>query len=111
MSRSIKKLFRPLYVGGWVDAYLAKNPELQQTDLADSIGISDGYLSELMSGEKKNPSIHVLRAVAKKIGIRLDDFYEKPPADTQLERLKNLSPSDAATLIRLLDDAKSLKKE
>jgi transcriptional regulator with XRE-family HTH domain len=108
MSRIVEKLFKPLYVGEWVAGYLAKKG-LQQEDLAEAIGITDGYLSELMSGKKKNPSAHVLRAISEELGITINDFYNKPPSRSQLDRLKNLSPSDAATLTRLLDQSKAIK--
>jgi hypothetical protein len=44
MPRSSAKLFRPLYVGEWV----ARSGR-QQEDIADATGITDAYLSELMS--------------------------------------------------------------
>lgn len=78
----------------------------QQEDIADSAGITDAYLSELISGKKKNPSAHVLRALSEELKITVNDFYRKPPTAGQLERLRNLSLSDAAALSRLLDQAK-----
>ena len=104
MSRSIQKLFKPLYVGEWVSRHLASSGK-QQKDFAEAVGIEDGYLSELMSGKKKNPSAHVLRAISEEIGITVNDLYRKPPNQAQLDRLKNLSPTDAATLTRLLEQA------
>jgi transcriptional regulator with XRE-family HTH domain len=98
MPRISAKLFRPLHVGEWV-----AQSGRQQEDIADSVGITDAYLSELMSGKKKNPSAHVLRAISEELGITINDFYRKPPTQAQRDRLRNLSPSDAATLSRLLD--------
>lgn len=108
MSRSSTKLFRPLHVGEWVAQFMAQSGR-QQEDIADATGITDAYLSELMSGKKKNPSAHVLRALSEELGITINDFYRKPPSQSQLDRLKNLSPSDAAILSRLLDQAKGTK--
>lgn len=102
MPRSSTRLFRPLYVGEWV-----AQSRRQQEDIAESAGITDAYLSELMSGKKKNPSAHVLRALSEVLGITINDFYEKPPTAAQMDRLKNLSPADAATLRRLLNQAKT----
>lgn len=104
MPRSSAKLFRPLYVGEWV-----AQSGRQQEDIAAAAGITDAYLSELISGKKKNPSAHVLRALSEELGITINDFYRKPPSAAQLDRLKNLSPADAATLSRLLDQAKAIK--
>jgi transcriptional regulator with XRE-family HTH domain len=101
MPSASTKLFRPLHVGEWI----ARSGR-QQADIAESVGITDAYLSELMSGKKKNPSAHVLLALSEELGITINDFYRKPPSQAQMDRLKNLSPSDAATLTRLLDQAK-----
>lgn len=62
-----------------------------------------------MSGRKKNPSAHILRALSEVLNITINDFYRKPPTAAQMDRLKNLSPADAATLTRLLDQAKGIK--
>lgn len=105
MSRISSKLFRPLHVGEWVAQYMTQSGR-QQEDIAEAVGITDAYLSELMSGKKKNPSAHVLRAISEELSITINDFYRKPPSQAQRDRLKNLSPSDAATLTRLLDQAK-----
>jgi transcriptional regulator with XRE-family HTH domain len=104
MSRSSNKLFKPLHVGEWV-----AQSGRQQEDIAKAAGITDAYLSELISGKKKNPSAHVLRALSEELGITINDFYRKPPSQTQLNRLKNLSPAEAAILSRLLDQAKGGK--
>lgn len=104
MARSSSKLFRPLYVGEWV-----AQSRRQQEDIAEEAGITDAYLSELMSGKKKNPSAHVLRSLSEVLGVTVNDFYRKPPSSAQLDRLKNLSPADAAMLTRLLDQAKGIK--
>lgn len=104
MSRSIQKLFKPLYVGEWVSRHLVTTGN-QQKDFAAKVGIEDAYLSQLMSGKKKNPSAHVLRAISEEVGITVNDLYRKPPTAAQLDRLKNLSPVDAATLTRLLEQA------
>lgn len=104
MSRSSPKLFRPLHVGEWV-----AQSGRQQEDIAEAAGLTNAYLSELISGKKKNPSIHIVRAICDELGIKIDDIYRKPPSRAQLDRLKNLSPTDAATISRLLDQAKSGK--
>lgn len=109
MSRSLPKLFKPLFVSEWVAQWIAQRPGRQQTDLADEAGITDGYLSELMSGKKKNPSAHALYALSEAMGITINDFYQKPPTAAELERFRNLSPSDAAMLSRLMEQAKRPK--
>lgn len=108
MPRVSPKLFRPLFVGEWVAQFISQSGR-QQEDIADAVGITDAYLSELMSGKKKNPSAHVLLALSEELGITINDFYRKPPTAAQMDKLKNLSPSDAAVLSRLLEQAKGIK--
>lgn len=104
MPRSSTRHFRPLYIGEW-----ALQDRRQQEEIAEATDITDAYLSELMSGRKKNPSVHILRALSRVLGITIDDFYTRPPTSAQMDRLKNLSPAEAATLSRILDQAKSRK--
>jgi transcriptional regulator with XRE-family HTH domain len=42
---------------------------LSQLDLAKRAKISQGYLSDLEAGEKKNPGIETLRKIAKALGV------------------------------------------
>jgi len=102
MPRKIDKLFRTLHIGLWV-----AQSGRQQEAIADKVGITDAYLSELISGRKKNPSVHVLRALADELGITINDFFERPPTGPEIDRLRNLSPSDAAILARIMGQARS----
>lgn len=104
MPRGPSKHYQPLFIGEWV-----LQSRRQQEDIADKVDITDAYLSELMSGRKKNPSVHLLRALADELGITINDFYRKPPSAATLARLKNISPADAAVLTRILDQAKGSK--
>ena len=101
MARSLPKLFKPLFVGEWI-AQSGRRP----TEIAAAVDITDAYLSELISGKKKNPAAHVLRAISEVLGITVNDLYRKPPTQGQIDRLKSLSPAEAAILSRLLDQAK-----
>lgn len=105
MARSSTRHYQPLFIGEWV--LQSRRP---QEEIADKVDITDAYLSELVSGRKKNPSVHILRVLADELGITINDFYRKPPSASQLERLKNISPADAAVLSRILDQAKGPKK-
>ena len=42
---------------------------LSQLDLAKRAKVSQGYLSDLEAGEKKNPGIETLRKIAKALGV------------------------------------------
>jgi transcriptional regulator with XRE-family HTH domain len=100
------KMFRKLYVGEWI-ARLRKKPRA----VADAIGISEGYMSELISGKKKKPSMDVLFALVKELGLlRVDDLYEAPPPESVLKNVEQLSPSDQAALSRILSQVKGGSK-
>ncbi len=56
-------------------------------------GINEGYISQLISGEKSNPSYGILREIADHIGVPVA-IFEKPPPDPKLTgELANLPPS------------------
>lgn len=51
---------------------LIKASGLSQLALAEGVGISQGYLSDLISGKKKNPSLAKLVRLARALGTSLD---------------------------------------
>lgn len=55
--------------------------EIDQAQLAKESGISQGYLSELESGVKENPSIMVLNRIALALCVPVIALFE----DTQLK--------------------------
>lgn len=74
-----------------------------QIELEMKSGISRGYISKLESGTKKNPTIHVIKSLAKALGVstkylmgEVDDPLEgiADDADTEL-----LSPQSEQTVI------------
>jgi transcriptional regulator with XRE-family HTH domain len=49
---------------------------LSQLDLAKRAKVSQGYLSDLEAGEKKNPGIETLRKIAKALGVSVTELLE-----------------------------------
>ncbi|ACV64692.1 transcriptional regulator, XRE family [Desulfofarcimen acetoxidans DSM 771] len=47
-----------------------------QEKLAQKVGISRIYLSELENGRKKNPSTTLLEKIAKNFDVRVSELYE-----------------------------------
>jgi transcriptional regulator with XRE-family HTH domain len=43
-----------------------------QKELAYAVGITQGYLSELESGGKRNPSLNLLQKIATELGTTVD---------------------------------------
>jgi len=104
MAPSSTKLFRPLFIGEWI-----ARSEKQPRDIAVAVGVTEAYMSELISGRKKNPSAQLLLAISEELGVTVNDLYRKPPSAATLEKLGNLSPIDAALLSRMLEQAKAGK--
>lgn len=46
--------------------------------LAQRAGISQGHLSDLEAGWKKNPSVRIAKALADALGVTVDDLLREP---------------------------------
>jgi len=102
MARKPPTQFKKLHIGEW-----AERRGIQPRDLADEVGISEGYMSELVNGKKRNPSISILMKIADRLGLRsMDDLFQPPPSEEVLKNIEKLSPADQATLSRLLQQAR-----
>lgn len=85
----------PLYVGAWIRARNFKPAEV-----AKNAPINEGYLSEIISGKKKNPSRQMLARIASYIGVKVSDFDRPPPSAKLLDQLSDFDPETIADLIR-----------
>lgn len=45
-------------------------------DLAEKANVPHGYLSELEAGKKKNPSLDVLKKLARALGVPVGELLE-----------------------------------
>ena len=88
----------PLFVGQWIRA-LGKTPR----EVAQGAPVNEGYLSEIINGRKKRPSIEVLNAIAVFLGIPRDKLHSPPPTKDVIEAARALGPS---ILDRLHDTTK-----
>lgn len=57
--------------------YLKKNGQ-SQAKFADAVGLNKGYVSRLLSGERK-PSITVIRKLSRATGIPVGTLVEESP--------------------------------
>lgn len=99
-----------------LDIIVQKKKELGLTneELAHLSGIPKGTIDKILSGVTKDPKLETLKAIARVLGLSLDDFDDtskKPcqPSYEDLEKLvarngKNLSPDQKLRLIQLLSD-------
>lgn len=91
--RRARRVPPPLYIGPWIRS-LGSTP----SQVAREIGMNEGYLSELISGKKSNPSLSIQCEIAKFLKIPHTYFLRPPPA---AEILKETSGLDAGTIARL----------
>lgn len=96
---------RRLHLGEWLDRL-----GIKQTELAAAVGITDQYVSELVSPKKiKKPTPDLLLAISEFLGITVNDLYSPPPSRAEMERAKSISATEQVHLARLL--AAALKGE
>lgn len=72
-------------------------------EVAAKAGINEGYMSELVSGKKRNPSTDKLIAISDELGISISALFRRPPPGDAIGRL---SPDQIETLGTLLDEFK-----
>lgn len=101
-----KPQFRKLFIGEWLNR-LGKKP----VEAANAIGVTEPYMSEIISGKKKNPGHAILFDLSEWLGISMNDFYRQPPSRAAVEAVENLNPSQLATLGAMLDQLKRAGKK
>lgn len=52
----------------------SKEPPMTQRDLARRAKVTPGYIAQLETGMKKNPSLPVLRRLAKALGVPVTEL-------------------------------------
>jgi len=77
-----------LHLGAWLRAL-----EVKPSQVVKDTGINFGYLSELISGKKKNPSFQKLTMIADYLGIEVGELRKAPPAADVLKQISSFSPS------------------
>ena len=72
MGRGAKRV-RKQYIGYWL-----KKRGIKQRDLADKLGVSEPYISDVSRG-KKTPSVAVCLQIAKILGVHVEQLFTAPP--------------------------------
>jgi len=62
-------------------------------EVVRATGINEGYLSQLISGEKKNPSGRTLLLISGHLGIPMGLLYEPPPDREFIEKAGKIDPA------------------
>lgn len=75
------------FIGPWLRALGHK-----QRDLVTAGILNEGYLSELISGGKRNPSAEIIMDIADFLGIPVDYLREPPPTPEFIQQASELDP-------------------
>lgn len=55
--------------------YKLKHGKVKKKDIAESVGITQQYLSEIIANRAKNVDTEILFKLAKVLGCKVDDLY------------------------------------
>ena len=86
---------KPLYLGAWI-----RKLGYRPAEVARGTGLNEGYLSQLISGKKTNPSRVALAAIAEFLDVHVAVFDSPPPDQPTLDTLSRLDPQLLARLMR-----------
>jgi transcriptional regulator with XRE-family HTH domain len=53
-----------------------REPKMTQRDLAEAAKVTQGYIAQLEMGLKKNPSLAVLKRIAKALGVPVGELFK-----------------------------------
>ena len=56
---------------------ISKENDLNQVELGEALGVSQGYVSKIMSGATKNPSIKLLKGLREKFSVDVNALLDK----------------------------------
>jgi hypothetical protein len=82
-----------VFIGEWLHA-LGVRPR----DVARGAHLNEGYLSQLISGQKIKPSTLTVKKIGDFLGMDWRDLYRRPPS---AEVIKEAATLDPAILARL----------
>lgn len=91
-----------IYLGEWI-AFRGKIP----ADIERATGLTNGYLSLLISGEKDNPSLLTLSKLAKAIGVPVGLLFTPPE---HLSAPVRINRSEVAALASIAHKARNPRK-
>lgn len=98
------------------EARVRNKKSLQQ--LADAVGASKAHVWELETGRAKNPSMELVDAIAKALGVSVSFLVdENPPADgdppdvvRMYRDLKGMTEEDRSLIQTVIDRFKATKE-
>ncbi len=85
-------------IRAWIEFKKLSNLSYTQRELGEAAGIDPNYISQIVSGHRKNPRRNTMIRFARALGITLEELYQGPPVvnGVPVESLypNGLSPQD-----------------
>ncbi len=78
---------REIYLGEWL-----KRAGIGPTEAARIAGCSQSYISNISGGIRDNVNVLYLLRLSEFLGVAINDFFRKPPSESQLASIAALSP-------------------
>lgn len=75
-----------IHLGDWLEFF-----GIGASEAARIAGVSQGYISNIAAGRKKNINVMILLPLSEHMGVTVNDFFRPLPSKTQLATLSNLS--------------------
>lgn len=76
---------------------LRKDCKLTLRDVETRTGISNGYLSQVETGERKHPSVPVLKKIADAYGVPVSSFTEAMESELEGKEINENTPQSQST--------------
>lgn len=86
---------RNIYLGEWLE-----RAGISVTEAAEIAGCTPSYISNIKAGSRDNINVLYLLSLSEKIGICVNDFFQKPPSEAQVASIAALSPEAQEMLLR-----------
>lgn len=84
-----------IFLGEWLD-----RAGIGPTEAAKIAGCSQSYISNISSGARTNINALFLLKLSNHLNITINDFFRRPPSESQIASLKALSPEAQEALLR-----------
>ena len=91
-------------------AIYKKKLGLTTEDLSDKSGVPVGTLNKILSGATKDPKLETLKAIARVLGLSLNDFDDQPVVNTAAAHFDG-SEYTPEQLDRIREFAKFVKQQ
>jgi hypothetical protein len=96
MPRQPSKDDQPeLFIGQWLSAL-----GIRARDVARGAHINEGYLSQLISGDKVKPTAGMVKKIGDYLKIYWRDLYRRPPSRDVIKEASTLDPAVLARLYK-----------